>query len=116
MTVETSEAGARVGILIVDDVPSNLMALESCLDVLGHDVVRAGSGEEALGHVLRRDFAAILLDVIMPGMDGFETAALIRERERSRLTPILFLTAADRVPEHALKGYSLGAVDYILKP
>ena len=105
-----------VSILIVDDVASNLLALESCLQPLGHHLVLASSGEQALSEVLKRDFALILLDVVMPGMDGFETAALIRRRERSRLTPILFLTAADSLPEHVLKGYSVGAVDYIHKP
>jgi PAS domain S-box-containing protein len=108
--------GTRASILIVDDVPSNLLALSSCLAPLGHEMVLAHSGEEALGEVLRHDFAVILLDVVMPGMDGFETASLIRQRDRSRLTPIIFLTAGDRLSEQILRGYSVGAVDYIHKP
>jgi PAS domain S-box-containing protein len=114
--MDQQPANTPVSILIVDDVASNLMALSSCLACLGHEMVLARSGEEALAEVLRRDFAVILLDVVMPGMDGFETASLIRQRDRSRLTPIIFLTAADGVPEQVLRGYSVGAVDYIHKP
>src|SRR5262249_12942318 len=105
----------KVDILIVDDLPEKLLVLESVLSELNERIVTARSGEEALRRVLERDYAVILLDVNMPGMDGFETAALIRNRKKSAHTPIIFLTAyADEM--HAHRGYSLGAVDYILTP
>ncbi len=103
-------------VLIVDDRPENLLALETALGDLGQNLVRATSGAEALRCLLKQDFAVILLDVQMPGMDGLETAALIRERERSRHTPIIFLTAADRNEALVFKGYAAGAVDYLFKP
>lgn len=103
-------------VLLVDDRPDNLVALEAVLDPLGHNLVRAGSGEEALKHLLSEEFSVILLDVQMPGMDGFETARQIKQRERTRDVPIIFLTAISREPDHALLGYSTGAVDYIAKP
>ncbi len=103
-------------ILLVDDQPENLLSAEAVLETLGQTVVKAQSGREALRHLLDEDFAVILLDIMMPEMDGFETAALIRERERSRLTPIIFLTALGRSAEHMRRGYDLGAVDYIVKP
>ncbi|MCE9669196.1 response regulator [Myxococcus stipitatus] len=103
-------------ILLVDDQPEGLLALEATLAPLGQRLVVARSGREALRHLLTQDFAAILLDVVMPGMDGFETAALIRERERSRHTPILFLTALSRGQLPELRAYAVGAVDYLLKP
>ena len=106
----------RASILAVDDRPENLFALEAILEPLGHTVVRANSGEEALRHVLQQDFACILLDVQMPGMNGFETAQLIKSRERSRLTPILFLTAISKDEAFIFEGYSVGAVDYMFKP
>jgi two-component system, sensor histidine kinase and response regulator len=106
----------RVNILLVDDQPANLVALEAMLQDLGQNLVRASSGREALKCVLSQDFAVILLDVKMPEMDGFETATLIRERDKSRDTPIIFLTAADRSQTQAVRGYALGAVDYLLKP
>jgi PAS domain S-box-containing protein len=106
----------KVNILLVDDRPENLLALESVLDTLGENLVRANSGQEALRCLLSDDFAAILLDVQMPGMNGFETAALIRTRARSRQTPIIFLTAFSTTEELVFKGYSLGAVDYLQKP
>ena len=106
----------RVSILLVDDQPANLVALEAMLQGLGQNLVRAGSGREALKQLLTQDFAVILLDVKMPEMDGFETAALIRERDRSRHTPILFLTAADASQTQAMRGYAVGAVDYLVKP
>jgi len=115
-TVGTGESAEPVNILLVDDQPANLVALEAMLQRLGQNVVTAASGREALKHLLAEDFAVILLDVKMPEMDGFETAALIRERERSRLTPIIFLTAADRSETLALRGYAVGAVDYLIKP
>jgi len=106
----------RVNILLVDDQPANLVALEAMLQGLGQNLIRAESGREALKSLLTHDFAVILLDVKMPDMDGFETAALIRQRDRSRHTPILFLTAADSTPTQAMRGYAVGAVDYLVKP
>jgi PAS domain S-box-containing protein len=107
---------ARARILMVDDRPENLMALEAILESLGHDLVRANSGEEALRQVLLHDFAVILLDVQMPGMNGFETAQLIKSRERSKLTPIIFLTAISKDEQFVYAGYEVGAVDYMFKP
>src|SRR6185295_8599481 len=106
----------RVNILLVDDQPANLVALEAMLEDLGQNLVRAESGREALKRLLSNDFAVILLDVKMPEMDGFETAELIRQRDRSRHTPILFLTAADTTQTQAVRGYAVGAVDYLVKP
>src|ERR1700686_3121336 len=105
----------RVKILLVDDTPENLISLEAALEVLGQDLVLANSGMEALRHLLNDDFAAILLDVKMPEMDGFQTAELIRSRKRSRHTPILFLTGY-RNDDHLFRGYDLGAVDFLFKP
>jgi signal transduction histidine kinase len=107
---------AQVDILLVDDHDENLLALEAILTDPGYRMVRARSGREALREVLAHDFALILLDVAMPGLDGYETAALIRQRERSRDTPIIFLTANYRSDMHVFRGYSVGAVDYIFKP
>jgi PAS domain S-box-containing protein len=106
----------RARILMVDDRPENLMALEAILESLGHELVRANSGEEALRQVLLHDFAVILLDVQMPGMNGFETAQLIKSRERSKLTPIIFLTAISKDEQFVYAGYEVGAVDYMFKP
>jgi PAS domain S-box-containing protein len=106
----------RARILMVDDRPENLFALEAILEPLGHDLVRANSGEEALRAVLSSDFACILMDVQMPRMNGFEAAQIIKSRERSRHTPILFLTAISKEEEFIYEGYSVGAVDYIFKP
>jgi len=106
----------RARILMVDDRPENLMALEAILEAPGHELVRANSGEEALRQVLLHDFAVILLDVQMPGMNGFETAQLIKSRERSKLTPIIFLTAISKDEEFVYAGYEVGAVDYMFKP
>ncbi|MBD2253653.1 hybrid sensor histidine kinase/response regulator [Nostoc parmelioides] len=106
----------EVNILLVDDKVENLLALEAILERLGANLVRATSGEEALRCLLHQDFAVILLDVQMPGMDGFETATLIRNRGRSRQTPIIFLTAFSTSDQMLFKGYALGAVDYLLKP
>ena len=111
----TALAPPKVKILLVDDREANLLTLESILEDLGQEIVKANSGREALRHILRDDFAVILLDVKMPDMDGFETAAIIRERERSRHTPILFLTA-HRDEEHLFRGYYAGAVDFLYKP
>jgi PAS domain S-box-containing protein len=106
----------RAKILMVDDRPENLIALGAILEPLGHQLVQATSGEAALRQVLRHDFAVILLDVQMPGMNGFETAALIKSRERSSHTPIIFLTAISKDEEYVFQGYSAGAVDYMFKP
>jgi two-component system, sensor histidine kinase and response regulator len=106
----------RVNILLVDDQPANLVALEAMLQGLGQNLILAGSGREALKWLLTHEFAVILLDVKMPEMDGFETATLIRQRDKSRHTPILFLTAADASQTQAVRGYAVGAVDYLLKP
>ncbi len=109
-------AGSSVPkILVVDDRPDNLLALEAALLETGAQVIKAESGTDALRHLLEEDFSVILLDVKMPDMDGFETAGLIRQRERSRNTPIIFLTAF-RNEEALFRGYHLGAVDYLFKP
>ncbi len=106
----------RVNILLVDDRQENLQALEAILSDLGENLVYASSGQEALKHVLKTEFAAILLDVRMPGMDGLETAALIRQRDRTQYTPIIFVTAFGESDEQVKKGYALGAVDFLFKP
>jgi signal transduction histidine kinase len=113
---DPSEASDLVNILLVDDQPANLLALEAMLQGLGQRLIKAGSGREALKWLLTHDFAVILLDVKMPDMDGFETAALIRQRDKSRDTPIIFLTAADKTHTEAVRGYAVGAVDYLVKP
>jgi PAS domain S-box-containing protein len=109
-------APEKAGILLVDDQAGNLRVLEGLLEDLGQDLVTATSGAEALSRLLDRDFAVVLLDVRMPGMDGFETAELIRKRRRSRHIPIIFVTAIDDDVEQIAKGYAVGAVDYIMKP
>lgn len=106
----------RAKILLVDDREENLIALEAILSSLDVVAVRAKSGEEALKALLAVDFALILLDVRMPGMDGFETAAHIKRRERTRNIPIIFLTVVDSAPDYAFRGYAAGAVDYLTKP
>lgn len=106
----------KVNILLVDDHPENLLTLEAILGDLGENLVKAHSGQEALRCLLEQDFAVILLDVQMPELDGFETATLIRKRPRSRQTPIIFVTAFSTSNNLVFKGYSLGAVDYLLKP
>ena len=103
-------------VLLVDDRRDNLLALEAILQGLPVQPVGANSGEEALKHLLVEDFALILLDAQMPEMDGFETARHIKRRERTRHVPIIFLTAADRDAQLALRGYAVGAVDYLAKP
>ncbi|CAN5555122.1 response regulator [soil metagenome] len=110
------EAQPPVEILIVDDRPENLLALEAILEPLGQILVRAGSGDEALRKLLAHDVAMILLDVQMPGINGFETAKLIKSRERTRYIPIIFLTAISKDEEYVFEGYSAGAVDYMAKP
>jgi signal transduction histidine kinase len=103
-------------VLLVDDRPDNLLALRAVLEPLGLNLVEAASGEEALRHLLAGEFALIILDVQMPVLDGFETARLIRGRERTRYVPIIFLTAISGEPEHYQRGYESGAVDYVYKP
>jgi signal transduction histidine kinase len=103
-------------VLLVDDRADNLLALQAVLEPLDLELVEAGSGEEALRHLLAGEFALIILDVQMPVLDGFETAGLIRGRERTRYVPIIFLTAISGEPEHYLRGYQSGAVDYVYKP
>lgn len=112
-TAAPTNETARV--LLVDDDERNLVALATVLEDLA-DVVLARSGEEALRHLLKGQFAVILLDVYMPGMDGYETAQLIRAREQSKSIPIVFLSAVNKEAEHLLRGYSMGAVDYVFKP
>src|SRR5207247_703641 len=106
----------KVNILLVDDRRPNLFALESILKGLGQNLVEATSGAEALRYLLRNEVAVILLDVEMPDMDGFQTATLIRDREKSKHTPIIFLTAISKSDVHVSQGYSLGGDDYIYKP
>jgi len=103
-------------ILVVDDVSANLVAMEAALEPLARRIVTVHSGRDALAKLLHEDFSLILLDVQMPDMDGFETAALIRSRDRNRHTPIVFVTAHDRNDAAMLRGYTLGAVDFLFKP
>ena len=110
------KAKPAINILMVDDSATNLMALESILKTPERNLVRASSGEDALRYLLDHDAAVVLLDVYMPGIDGLETAELIRSREKSRAIPIIFLTANSTGVSHLTRGYSLGAVDYIVKP
>ena len=105
----------RARVLLVDDDERNLLAVATVLEDLG-EVVLARSGEEALRHLLKGEFAVILLDVYMPGMDGYETAQIIRNRDQTKGIPIVFLSAVNKETEHLLRGYSMGAVDYVFKP
>lgn len=116
LIVDDVEPTSSRDILVVDDVPANIIAMEAALEPLARRVVTASSGEEALAKLLHEDFAVILLDVQMPKMDGFETATLIRSIDRTRHTPIIFVTAHDRDEATMLRGYSLGAVDFLFKP
>ena len=106
----------KAKILLVDDRAENLVALEAILSSLNQTLIPARSGDAALKALLTDDFAVILLDVLMPGMDGFETAAHIKRRPRTRDVPIIFLTARNAEPDYAFRSYSAGAVDYIAKP
>jgi CheY-like chemotaxis protein len=106
----------KARILLVDDRAENLIALEAILSSLSQQLVPVRSGEAALKALLTEEFAVILLDVVMPGMDGFETAAHIKRRAKTHDVPIIFLTAAGAEPDHAFRGYAAGAVDYIAKP
>jgi signal transduction histidine kinase len=112
----SQETADKAKILLVDDEPKSLFALQELLSTLGQNLMVAQSGEEALRLALKNDFAVILLDVRMPGIDGFETARLIRTRERSKSTPIIFLTAAADEMTSMFRGYEVGAVDYLMKP
>src|SRR6185369_3619225 len=113
--IEDAIEAERPRVLLVDDDERNLLAMQSILEDLG-EIVPARSGEEALRHLLKGEFAVILLDVYMPGMDGYETARIIREREQTKRIPIVFLSAVNKEAEHLLRGYSMGAVDYVFKP
>lgn len=103
-------------ILIVDDREENLLALEAILGSLGHTILRATSGEQALKHLLVADVSLVLLDVQMPDMDGYDTAAHIKSRPRTQDIPIIFLTAIDREAHQSYRGYAVGAVDFLAKP
>ncbi len=113
--VDTPALDRRARVLVVDDDERNLLALRNVLEEVA-DVVTAASGEEALRHLLKDEFAVILLDVFMPGIDGYETAQLIRQREQSKRIPIIFVSAVNKEDDHLLRGYSMGAVDYVFKP
>jgi signal transduction histidine kinase/DNA-binding response OmpR family regulator len=110
------ESESKANVLLVDDRPENLLAMETILEDLGQNLIRATNGREALRFLLVEDVALILLDVQMPGLNGFELAELIRERERTQRTPIIFVSATSRDEQYVFKGYSLGAVDYMTKP
>lgn len=112
----TAPPRQRVNILVVDDHRENLLAMEATLHALDENVVTVENGADALRRLLTDDFACVLLDVQMPVMDGFETAAIMRERDATRHTPIIFLTAIHRTDLHVAKGYSVGAADYLFKP
>jgi len=113
---EGAKKEKKMNILIVDDRQENLLALEAVLKSPDYHLISANSGKEALRCLLKDDFAVILLDVQMPGMDGFETASLIRARKRNKDTPIIFITAICQTTEDMVKGYTLGAIDYLYKP
>src|SRR3954451_21811564 len=113
---EHEPADEKVSILIVDDRHDKMLAYEAILSDLHENIICARSGKEALSCLLKQDFAVILLDVNMPGMDGFETAVMIRQRSRSETTPIIFISAVNDTENHVSRGYSIGAVDYILTP
>ncbi|MFD9909743.1 two-component system response regulator [Streptomyces sp. NPDC059063] len=115
MTTEAA-AGDRASILLVDDMEDNLVALEAVLGSLNEPLVRARSGEEAMKALLRQRFAVVLLDVRMPGMDGFETASNIKRLDQTKDVPIIFLTGTDNDAGYAFRGYATGAADYLTKP
>ncbi|MFJ9627930.1 two-component system response regulator [Streptomyces sp. NPDC091280] len=115
--MSTAEATAeRASILLVDDMEDNLIALEAVLASLNEPLVRARSGEEAMKALLRQSFAVVLLDIRMPGMDGFETAANIKRLDQTKDVPIIFLTGSDSDAGYAFRGYATGAADYLTKP
>ena len=110
-----ADAAPRARVLVVDDDKHNLLAIRTVIEDLADGEV-ATSGEAALRHLLKGEFAVILLDVFMAGMDGYETARIIRGREQTKRIPIVFLSAVNKEKEHLLRGYSMGAVDYVFKP
>ena len=114
--IDTDDIVPRANILVADDRPANVLAIQEVLEPLQHNVVTAASGEEVLRSLLTTDFAVILLDVQMPIMDGFEIAAQIKRREKTRHIPIIFLTAVNQEPSDIFQGYEAGAVDYLTKP
>ncbi|WP_328496417.1 response regulator [Streptomyces sp. NBC_00414] len=115
MSTEAS-TDERASILLVDDMEDNLIALEAVLGSLNEPLVRARSGEEAMKALLRQRFAVVLLDIRMPGMDGFETAANIKRLDQTKDVPIIFLTGTDSDAGYAFRGYATGAADYLTKP
>lgn len=106
----------NVNLLLVDDREENLLALEAVLSNKNYTLIKAYSGEEALKYILKHEFALIIMDVQMPGMNGFETAKMIRQRKKTKDVPIIFITALSQTVDHILQGYSIGAIDYIIKP
>jgi signal transduction histidine kinase len=114
--IENAVDPANASILLVDDIPANLLALEAVLEPLGHRLVKARSGDEALRHLMQEEFALILMDVQMPDMDGFQTVALIKQRPKNVRIPVIFVTAIAKETEQISRGYQYGAVDYITKP
>jgi CheY-like chemotaxis protein len=116
MTTAEPTSDERASILLVDDMEDNLVALEAVLGSLNEPLVRARSGEEAMKALLRRRFAVVLLDIRMPGMDGFETATNIKRLDQTKDVPIIFLTGTDSDAGYAFRGYSTGAADYLTKP
>ena len=116
MKQQQNKVPSKINILIVDDRPDKLIAMEAALECLNQNIVKVSSGTDALRALLNEDFAVILLDVSMPGMDGFQTASLIRQRIRSEHTPIIFVTSINTNETHVSRGYSLGAVDYVFSP
>lgn len=116
MKNEVTKKMGEIKILIVDDNQANLIAPEAVLKSLNYHLIFASSGEDALRYLMKDDFAMILLDVQMPGMDGFETARFIRAREKNKNIPIIFITAICKSEENIVQGYNLGAIDYLFKP
>src|SRR5207248_10347686 len=116
MRPQAPSCAAPTRVLLVDDVPANLLSLEATLRDLGAVLVKAGSGEEALRRLLAEDFAVILMDVRMPGLDGYETARLIRGRDRCRHVPIIFVTAHESPEDVVVQAFRDGAADHLTKP
>ncbi|WP_353942504.1 response regulator [Streptomyces sp. HUAS MG91] len=116
MTISGASSSERASILLVDDMEDNLVALEAVLGSLNEPLVRARSGEEAMKALLRHRFAVVLLDIRMPGMDGFETASNIKRLDQTKDVPIIFLTGTDADAGYAFRGYATGAADYLTKP
>ncbi|MER7394317.1 response regulator [Streptomyces sp. NPDC000151] len=112
----TTVAPDQCSILLVDDMEENLVALEAVLGPLHQKLVRARSGEEALKAMLRQDFAVVLLDVVMPGMDGFETAGTIKRLDQTKDVPLILVTGANPEADYAYRGYAVGAADFLTKP